>query len=121
MFCYICKNEAEHGDSHHLIPQARGGKKGPTILLCPTCHSESHSMAINKSISVASIQNYELRKVVLLLRLASQLEHDECYKMNISVPKHIYLRLRQEAKTTKVSMAKIVISSISAFLKKGDK
>lgn len=28
---------------HHLIPRAKGGKKGPTVLLHHICHKEIHA------------------------------------------------------------------------------
>jgi hypothetical protein len=122
-FCYICKKEVDNADFHHVIPQSRGGKKGPRIKLCPTCHTEAHTLALDKNITINNISgltlnntsNPRLNKVVLLLKLAQQLTHSAYYKVQLDIPEDVYNILRQEAKDNKVSIPKIIISNLRAW------
>jgi len=34
-------------DEHHVTLQAAGGKRLPTILICPNCHTNLHKQALN--------------------------------------------------------------------------
>ena len=43
-FCELCKRESLRFTSHHLVPRSRGGKFGPQVKLCPTCHRQLHAM-----------------------------------------------------------------------------
>ena len=53
--CPLCDRMVEQGDGddHHLIPQQKGGKSGPTVHIHRFCHSKIH----------ATFTNYELAKV----------------------------------------------------------
>lgn len=44
--CPICNREMndETSNVHHLIPQLKGGRKGPTVRLHVVCHSKIHSI-----------------------------------------------------------------------------
>ncbi len=42
--CELCKREPLRFTSHHLVPRSRGGKLGPRVKLCPTCHRQLHAM-----------------------------------------------------------------------------
>ncbi len=42
--CELCKRESVRFTSHHLVPRSRGGKFGPQVKLCPTCHRQLHAM-----------------------------------------------------------------------------
>ena len=42
--CELCEREVGRLTSHHLVPKARGGKHGPQVLLCPTCHRQLHAL-----------------------------------------------------------------------------
>ncbi len=42
--CALCEREVALLTSHHLVPKARGGKHGPQVLLCPTCHRQLHAL-----------------------------------------------------------------------------
>ncbi len=42
--CALCKRESLRFTSHHLVPRSRGGKFGPQVKLCPTCHRQLHAM-----------------------------------------------------------------------------
>jgi len=42
--CKLCQRESLRFTSHHLIPRSRGGKLGPQVKLCPTCHRQIHAM-----------------------------------------------------------------------------
>ena len=42
--CVLCKRESLRFTSHHLVPRSRGGKFGPQVKLCPTCHRQLHAM-----------------------------------------------------------------------------
>ena len=42
--CKLCQRESLRFTSHHLIPRSRGGKFGPQVKLCPTCHRQLHAM-----------------------------------------------------------------------------
>jgi len=44
LVCGLCKRESPRFTSHHLIPRARGGRLGPQVKLCPTCHRQLHAM-----------------------------------------------------------------------------
>ena len=112
--CYVCKKDYSRVHEHHIIPQARGGKRGPKISLCPSCHQESHTLALSKS-SLEEIENNALRRVVQLLRISLQLPHAEMYKISLSIPKDIYLFIRQEALDNRQSMQVVINSILNAF------
>ena len=42
--CELCRRDVERRTVHHLVPKARGGRFGPTALLCPTCHRQLHAL-----------------------------------------------------------------------------
>ena len=42
--CALCRREVERYTVHHLVPRSRGGRFGPTVQLCPTCHRQLHAM-----------------------------------------------------------------------------
>ncbi|MEE3012785.1 MAG: HNH endonuclease [Chloroflexota bacterium] len=42
--CELCQRESLRFTSHHLIPRSKGGKFGPQVKLCPTCHRQLHAM-----------------------------------------------------------------------------
>lgn len=43
--CYVCDVVVAVSQEHHVVPQSRGGTDGPTVVLCPTCHTATHSAA----------------------------------------------------------------------------
>ncbi len=48
---------------HHLIPRAKGGKKGPTVLLHHICHKEIHASLTESELArtyntVAALQRH---------------------------------------------------------------
>ena len=44
--CSVCSS-TDSIDEHHLIPQAYGGARGPTVDLCANCHALVHKAARN--------------------------------------------------------------------------
>ena len=42
--CELCQRESLRFTSHHLVPRSKGGKFGPQVKLCPTCHRQLHAM-----------------------------------------------------------------------------
>lgn len=42
--CELCRRESLRFTSHHLVPRSKGGKFGPQVQLCPTCHRQLHAM-----------------------------------------------------------------------------
>lgn len=42
--CELCRRQSHAYTVHHLVPRSRGGKHGPTTMLCPTCHRQLHAM-----------------------------------------------------------------------------
>ncbi len=42
--CELCKRESLRFTSHHLVPRSKGGRLGPQVKLCPTCHRQLHAM-----------------------------------------------------------------------------
>lgn len=42
---------------HHVIPQSKGGKSGPIVMLCPTCHCSIH-MSVDRGNIDRSIIDY---------------------------------------------------------------
>ena len=42
--CALCRRVVDRTTVHHLIPRARGGRHGPTVRLCPTCHRQAHAL-----------------------------------------------------------------------------
>lgn len=42
--CELCRRNVDHYTVHHLTPKSRGGRLGPTAMLCSTCHRQMHSM-----------------------------------------------------------------------------
>jgi hypothetical protein len=46
MNCFVCNASTKGAvNEHHIVPQSRGGKEGPTVMLCPTCHTLLHNVA----------------------------------------------------------------------------
>ena len=42
--CQLCQREVERYTLHHLVPRSRGGRFGPTVRLCSTCHRQLHAL-----------------------------------------------------------------------------
>ena len=42
--CWVCGNTASLHE-HHIIPQCYGGKDGPLVTLCASCHNGVHHVA----------------------------------------------------------------------------
>jgi len=44
--CPLCERRVAPGagSRHHLVPRLKGGKNGPTVLLCSSCHSKIHNV-----------------------------------------------------------------------------
>ncbi len=45
--CRICGKNYPLMNSHHTIPQSRGGKHSEQVILCPTCHDLLHAWALS--------------------------------------------------------------------------
>ena len=41
--CELCLREAQRYTVHHLVPRAQGGRFGPKVRLCTTCHRQLHA------------------------------------------------------------------------------
>ena len=44
LHCQLCQREVERYTSHHLVPRSKGGRFGPTVKLCSTCHRQLHAL-----------------------------------------------------------------------------
>lgn len=44
--CLTCGAQSGTLDAHHVIPQAYGGKHGPIVYLCQSCHTLTHRLAL---------------------------------------------------------------------------
>lgn len=44
--CPLCSREipSKFASKHHLVPKLRGGKNGPVVVLCRSCHDKIHSV-----------------------------------------------------------------------------
>ncbi len=42
--CELCLRHPEKFTVHHLVPRSQGGKFGPKVQLCPTCHRQLHAL-----------------------------------------------------------------------------
>jgi len=42
--CPVCSREVVQLTSHHIIPRVKGGKNGPTIDICFSCHGQIHML-----------------------------------------------------------------------------
>ena len=51
LVCGLCKRESPRFTSHHLIPRARGGRLGPQVKLCPTCHRQLHALFLETTLA----------------------------------------------------------------------
>ena len=99
--CYLCDEEEEIFEEHHLIPRSRGGKEGPTIDICVKCHKKSHYLAKSKT-PLEAIENSKLKKVVKILRIAEGTrKHSETYKVNLEIPERLYNLIKEEAQIGK--------------------
>ena len=49
--CELCLRESVRFTEHHLVPRSRGGKFGPKVRLCPTCHRQLHAMFSEKTLA----------------------------------------------------------------------
>ena len=56
---------------HHLIPKARGGKGGPTVLMHHICHKEVHAALSERELARAYSTPEALRSHPRLARFAA--------------------------------------------------
>ena len=42
--CELCLRESLRFSVHHLVPRAQGGRFGPKVKLCSTCHGQLHAL-----------------------------------------------------------------------------
>ena len=42
--CELCLRQPVKFTVHHLVPRSQGGKLGPKVQLCPTCHHQLHAL-----------------------------------------------------------------------------
>lgn len=49
--CPLCQREVAAWSLHHLVPRSRGGREGPTVLLCSDCHDAIHEMFSNRELA----------------------------------------------------------------------
>lgn len=45
MPCFVCNSTAAVSNEHHIVPRSDGGTDGPTVILCPNCHTLLHNAA----------------------------------------------------------------------------
>lgn len=57
MSCFVCEAVVATTEEHHVVPQSRGGKDGPTVTICANCHSATH-IAARKMIAGKSPDAY---------------------------------------------------------------
>lgn len=122
--CYVCKAVADLKETHHIIPQSKGGKKGPTLSLCVGCHSMAHLFAKRTEIALDHIAEKKeigprLAKVVEILRLSENLPHASFYKVNVSIPDTLYVQVKQAAKDNSVSISNYIIGILQKETKRG--
>lgn len=48
---------------HHVIPQSRGGKDGPTVILCSDHHNLIHSLALKASTSIKNGKGFDFDQI----------------------------------------------------------
>lgn len=49
-FCWVCNAQRKDIDAsvapmeeHHIVPRSYGGADGPTVTICPACHTNAHT------------------------------------------------------------------------------
>jgi hypothetical protein len=61
--CLTCGARSGTLDAHHVIPQAYGGKHGPVVYLCQSCHTLTHRLALrakklDRPLDIEAVMHY---------------------------------------------------------------
>lgn len=87
MKCSICNTTITFKHTHHIIPQASGGKNKTTIDICSGCHNDLHRLVeiilkqgSNKAIQIAKSHYTPLKADNILKFSHIAAKHTICYK-----------------------------------------
>jgi transcription initiation factor IIE alpha subunit len=135
MNCYICNKELPQAfkHTHHILPQAVGGKEGATVDLCSGCHNNLHriiEIIMNKdSIQAKDIANQYymdsnvVERILDLAQIAVKqiLQYDknptDDSPVEIHFTYHEKQRIQIAAQDQNLSMQKFVHDLIINYLK----
>jgi hypothetical protein len=124
MKCPLCNNPVVIIDKHHLIPQSRkGGREGPLVKICPTCHTSIHRLQKNphKTDEFLAIVNnggnLKLAKFIIsTLQKSDSLQKSDFVRLNVKVKRELHHRLITRAKDCNCSLEQILNSILSQVL-----
>ena len=49
--CPLCERRIHRPSRHHLVPASEGGRHGPTVVICGSCHGAVHAILDNRTIA----------------------------------------------------------------------
>lgn len=129
MKCYVCHIGLVKGNyhKHHVIPQHLGGKQKPTVVICPSCHTNVHAFTRKWKRSTAEAQDlidvtYKNRgakeRLIELARYELQSELNPLgrgdYKVVLEFTPTEYQLIKDAAKRSKLSIANFCKASVKA-------
>lgn len=84
--CFVCQTYTATPHTHHVFLQAKGGRDGQTVILCPSHHNLVHRLAENKNFEF-SAQNDERQRLLQLAYCAAESAATETkiYKVNLEL------------------------------------
>lgn len=65
--CPLCERDDVELTEHHLVPVHKGGRRGPTAMLCINCHKQIHAVFTNNELR-------DLYRTVEALKAAPELQ-----------------------------------------------
>lgn len=73
--CELCNRTVSIITKHHLIPLQKGGKKCPTLSLCPTCHEQIHALFTNRELATYYHTLDALKRDIKIIRYLKFIEN----------------------------------------------
>ncbi len=118
--CPICEQNTVSEDEHHIIPREHGGEKGPTINVCPTCHTTAHRCVHNPVLKDQWLSSLRLRGRAIAERLIAAIKvaetsgvKSDTASITIKMPRKQYEKLKAFCKDHKTSPSKLILSFLS--------
>ena len=120
--CYLCPNTFTL-EEHHEIPQASGGKNGPTHWLCASCHSGIHYLAHQQdpeamfdNVLCSDVDRPKALRLVFMIKTAKNMTKDDPNKSAVFMdrfPAVTRKQLKELATLHKANQQKIVRHAIA--------
>ena len=116
MECSLCYAKVMTLDHHHLIPQSRkGGRDGPLVKICPSCHTAIHRLQkkpskLDEFLGIVSNGgNANLAKFIIsTLQKSDSLQKSDFVRLNVPLPRKLHERLITLARDKNMTLAEIL-------------